>query len=84
MDFFTILDNVIIARSRKHIQNYYDIKSVGKFPESLKPISKSPDITTFENIISFDEISETLEKLTLCVYIPTHYVLESRLKKYTE
>ena len=84
IDFFTILDNVTIARSRKHIKNYYDINSVGNFPDRLKPISLSPDITNIENYISFDEISQVLEKISLCVYIPTHYVLDSKVKKYAE
>ena len=84
MDFFTILDNVTIARSRKHIANYYDIKNVGNFPQRLKPISVSPDITTLKDVITFDEIAEALNSITLCVYIPTHYVLESKLKKYKE
>lgn len=40
-DFFEVLDSVTIARSRKHIQKYYDTSDVGTFPTRLKPISSS-------------------------------------------
>ncbi len=38
-DFFEVLDSVTIARSRKHIQNYYDTAEIGNFPERNKPLS---------------------------------------------
>ena len=37
-DYFKILDLLTIARSRKHIEKYYDVSDIGKFPERLKPI----------------------------------------------
>jgi CDP-glycerol glycerophosphotransferase (TagB/SpsB family) len=37
-DFFEILDSLTIARSRKHITNYYDTTSIGKFPKRNKPV----------------------------------------------
>ena len=33
-DFFEVLDAVTIARSRKHIEQYYDTAGIGKFPVS--------------------------------------------------
>ena len=41
-DFFEVLDSVTIARSRRHIEKYYDTADIGKFPERLKPISLRP------------------------------------------
>ena len=41
-DFFQVLDAVTIARSRKHIEKYYDTADIGKFPTRLRPISKRP------------------------------------------
>lgn len=32
-DFFELLDSVTIARSRKHIEKYYNTADIGKFPE---------------------------------------------------
>jgi hypothetical protein len=37
-DFFELLDSVTIARSRKHIQTFYDTKDIGQFPERRKPL----------------------------------------------
>jgi len=44
-DFFEVLDSVTIARSRKHIQRYYDTTEIGAFPERNKPISKRCGLT---------------------------------------
>jgi hypothetical protein len=41
-DFFEVLDSVTIARSRKHIEKYYNTEKIGKFPERRKPISLRP------------------------------------------
>ena len=48
-DFFEVLDAVTIARSRKHIERYYDTADIGKFPERLAPISRYPELTDLEN-----------------------------------
>ena len=32
-DFFEVLDQVTVARSRKHIQRYYDMSAIGPLPE---------------------------------------------------
>src|SRR5690606_29907803 len=44
-DFFELLDSVTIARSRKHIQTFYDTKDIGHFPERLKPLSYNCPLT---------------------------------------
>ena len=38
-DFFELLDSVTIARSRRHIQTFYDTTDIGAFPERLAPRS---------------------------------------------
>lgn len=38
-EYFQLLDLLSIARSRKHIEKYYNIKDIGQFPTRLKPIS---------------------------------------------
>lgn len=83
-DFFEVLDSVTIARSRKHIQRYYDTSSIGTFPHRLKPISCRPPLTDLENAINYNEIFEQLMLLTLSIYTPTHYILPSKMKKYAE
>ena len=47
-DFFELLDSVTIARSRKHIQKYYDTSDIGTFPKRNTPISKRPGLTRFK------------------------------------
>lgn len=83
-DFFEVLDSVTIARSRKHIEKYYDTSDIGTFPKRLQPISKRPHLTDLPKAINYNEIFEELMRLTLSIYTPTHYILPSRLSKYEE
>lgn len=81
-DFFELLDSVTIARSRRHIQTYYDTKDIGNFPERLKPHSHHCPLTQRKDVIGFNEIFDRLNALTLAVYAPLSYVQPSRLAKY--
>src|SRR5690554_1252939 len=81
-DFFELLDSVTIARSRKHIQKYYDTTAVGNFPTRLKPISIRPSLTEKNGAINYDEIYELLTQLNLSIYTPSEYVFPSRQEKY--
>ena len=83
-DFFELLDSVTIARSRKHIQTFYDTKDIGPFPERRKPLSFHSPLTQRTDVMSFNEIFEQLSLLRLAVYAPISYILPSRLKKYEE
>ncbi len=83
-DFFEVLDSVTIARSRKHIQKYYDTSDVGTFPTRLPPISLRPHLTDLKEAINYNEIFEQLMFLTLTIYTPTHYILQSKMEKYAE
>ena len=83
-DFFEVLDSVTIARSRKHIEKYYDTADVGQFPTRLKPISLSPKLTDLKTAINYNEIFEQLMQLTLSIYTPTHYIQPSKREKYAE
>lgn len=81
-DFFEVLDSVTIARSRKHIQKYYDTSDVGTFPTRLPPVSLRPHLTDLKEAINYNEIFEQLMLLTLTIYTPTHYILPSKMEKY--
>lgn len=83
-DFFELLDSVTIARSRKHIEKYYDTNEIGKFPERLKPISLRPNLTDLGNAINYNEIYDQLMQLSLCVYTPSNYIFPSKLQKYKD
>jgi len=83
-DFFEVLDAVTIARSRKHIQTFYDTTDIGKFPTRRKPLSFRCPLTHRTDVISLNEIFAQLKLLKLSVYAPVSYILPSRLKKYEE
>ena len=83
-DFFEVLDSVTIARSRKHIEKYYDTADIGSFPERLKPISLYPPLTDLRSAINYNEIFEQLMLLNLAIYTPSHYILDSKKSKYAD
>ena len=83
-DFFDLLDSVTIARSRKHIEKYYDTTEVGKFPERKTPISKRPQLTDIDTAINYNEIYELLMQLSLCIYTPSNYIFPSKIQKYID
>ena len=81
-DFFEVLDSVTIARSRKHIQQYYDTTDIGEFPTRLKPISRRPKLTDLPTAVNFNDIYVSVSELNLAIYTPSDFILESRLEKY--
>ncbi|WP_445502689.1 helicase-related protein [Microvirga sp. G4-2] len=83
-DFFELLDAVTIARSRKHIETFYDTRDIGKFPQRLKPLSFHCPITSRADVMGLNEIFTQLSVLKLAVYAPISYILPSRLRKYEE
>ncbi|MCD7828774.1 MAG: SNF2-related protein [Clostridiales bacterium] len=83
-DFFEVLDSVTIARSRKHIQTYYDTTEIGTFPKRNKPISLSPKLTDLRTAINYKEVYEQLSSLKLTIYTPTIYIHGSKLSKYMD
>ena len=83
-DFFEILDSVTIARSRKHIEKYYNTEEIGKFPERLKPISRRPSMTDLSSAINYNQIYEQLMQLTLVIYTPSNYIFPSKMSKYID
>ncbi len=84
IDFSILLDNVTIARSRKHITKYYDTADIGKFPRRRKPISYSCDLGKKDEVLEYGDIFEQLMSLTMAVYAPMDYVLPSKIAKYEE
>lgn len=82
IDFSILLDNVTIARSRKHITKYYDMSEIGSFPKRKAPISYYVDVAKKDDTIGYNELFDNLMQLTQAVYAPMDYILPSRLKKY--
>ena len=80
--FFRLLDAVTIARSRKHIQTYYNMASIGRFPTRLPPISRNPEIVADPDGKLFKDITEKLLSMNLAVYTPSVYIHDSMVSKY--
>jgi SNF2 family DNA or RNA helicase len=83
-DFFELLDAVTIARSRKHIETFYDTREIGRFPERRKPLSFHCPITHRTDVMALNEIFTRLSLLRLAMYAPISYILPSRLRVYEE
>lgn len=83
-DFFEVLDSVTIARSRKHIEQYYDTADIGKFPTRLAPKSYRPNLTDINDAINYNDIFEELQHLNLSIYRPSLYIQPSKLYKYID
>lgn len=83
-DFFEVLDSVTIARSRRHIEQYYDTTDIGKFPERLRPLSMIPKLTDLSKTVDFNDIFISVSELNLAIYTPSDFILPSKLEKYME
>ncbi len=82
-DYFQLLDTLTIARSRKHIEKYYDISEIGEFPERLKPINLKEDIDLDGSFPPLREINKTIRRLNLSAYSPLKYVKMEKREDYS-
>ena len=82
--YFRILDMLTIARSRKHIEKYYDTTDIGKFPTRLAPITIYPEIDTDNQFKDIGVIYDEISTLTLASYSPLGYVRADKRAYYEE
>lgn len=73
-EYFKLLDLLTIARSRKHIEKYYDITAIGKFPKRLQPKNIKSDIDSKDEFPALEEVNKTIKRLNLSAYSPLKYV----------
>jgi len=81
-DYFKLLDLMTIARSRKHIEKYYDIREIGRFPERLKPKNIKADIDIAGQFPPLKAVNITIKKLNLAAYAPLEYVRMEKREEY--
>ena len=81
-DYFKLLDLLTIARSRRHIEKYYNMGDIVRFPERLKPINIKEDIDTLDEFPPLKEVNKTIQRLHLAAYSPLKYVLPENFEKY--
>lgn len=83
-DYFKVLDLLTIARSRKHIEKYYNLEEIGEFPTRLKPINIQADFDTEAEFPSLREINKTISRLNLSTFAPLKYVSLDKRKRYEQ
>ncbi|HPE70139.1 MAG TPA: helicase-related protein [Thermotogota bacterium] len=82
--FFKLLDEITIARSRKHILNFYQVEKLGKFPERRRPIPVYPQIDRQGRFPSYDRVNRQILEYKLSIFNPSAYVLADQREKYEE
>ena len=81
-DYFTLLDRLTIARSRRHLERYYGDREIGRFAERLKPINVKPDVDLDREFPSIREINSEIRRLNLAAYAPLRYVVPRKRAAY--
>lgn len=81
-DFFQLLDGISIARSKKHIQKYYEneLEKIGQFPKVPSPINYAPNTDNL-NSLSYEELANQINNFSLSIYQPSKYLVEGREKQ---
>lgn len=79
-DYFKLLDSLTIARSRKHIDKYYNASDIEEFPKRLKPENIKEDSDILGKFPSLKQINNEILRLNLSVYAPIKYVLTHKLQ----
>ncbi|MEW5773320.1 MAG: helicase-related protein [Thermodesulfobacteriota bacterium] len=81
-DYFTLLDVLTIARSRKHVEKYYGTSETGRFPDRLKPINIKAEVDLAGEFPSIRDINREIRKLNLSAYAPLRYILPNKQDAY--
>lgn len=82
--YFKLLDAVTIARSRRHIEKYYDINEVGEFPIRLKPQNIYSEIDKKSQFPSLEKVNNEINHLNLSIYSPIKYVRMDKKQEYSD
>jgi len=85
LDYFKLLDTLTIARSRRHIEKYYDLSEIGKFPERLQPDNVYSDLDMKDEFPPLSDINKEISRLKLGIYTPMNYIdNEEILQQYED
>ena len=82
LDYFQLLDTLTIARSRRHIEKYYDLAEIGDFPERLPPMNVKSEIDTEEMFPPLETINKRISSLELAIYSPMRYIRVDKKHEY--
>ena len=85
LEYFKLLDTLTIARSRRHIEKYYDLSEIGHFPERKTPMNLKPNLDLKDDFMSIADINKEISRLKLAIYLPMDYIDdEETLQKYED
>ncbi len=75
-EFFALLDAISIARSRRHVKNFYPevLKKIGGFPEQAPPEKETPPTDSLGEL-SYETLNEEINNFRLSIYTPTKYII---------
>jgi len=80
--FFKLMDALTIARSRRHIESYYNIEEIGKFPDRLPPIAIYPEIDLKKQFPTYDDLNEVISQYRLSIFNPSKYLQDEYKEHY--
>lgn len=74
--FFKLLDELTIARSRKHINTYYksEMQRIGAFPTRKPVMSVYPDIDIQQEFPTYNQLNKAISNYKLAIFHPSEYV----------
>jgi len=82
LDYFQLLDTLTIARSRRHIEKYYDLGEIGDFPERLPPKNINSKIDVLDEFPPLEQINNTISTLEMAIYSPMRYIRLDKKHEY--
>ncbi len=80
--FFKLLDELTIARSRRHIISYYGTREIGEFPKRLKPIALHPATDLKGYFPSYDDLHAAISEYKLTIFNPSAYLEDVHVNSY--
>ncbi|MCB1159800.1 MAG: DEAD/DEAH box helicase family protein, partial [Leptospiraceae bacterium] len=82
--FFKLLDELTIARSRKHIIKYYkaNLEKIGSFPKRKKPIKIKKKIDLNDRFMSYDKIYKEISEYRLSLFTPFTFLKTEMIPEY--
>lgn len=82
LDYFQLLDTLTIARSRRHIEKYYNLEEIGDFPERLTPKNVKSEIDTQGMFPPLEAINNSISSIEMAIYSPMRYIRLDKKHEY--
>jgi SNF2 family DNA or RNA helicase len=83
---FRLLDELTIARSRRHVESFYqnDMEKLGSFPQRLPPLAITAAIDVQGQFCAYHELDKRISDYQLVVFNPSKYIREEcrQLERY--